>query len=99
MGTDDALAKIVQEMVEDAISEESQIYAAIPDGLGGADASMLITLFMLKDNPESRLMVNGLRDISERCENVCGDLRDRAAAIRDFCTAWLCWSVRANLSV
>ncbi|MFW5500510.1 MULTISPECIES: hypothetical protein [unclassified Maridesulfovibrio] len=84
MGTDDALVTIVQAMVEDAISEEYQIYAAIPDGLGGADASMLTTLFMLKDNPESRLMVNGLRDISERCETVCGDLRDRAAAIRDF---------------
>ncbi|WP_320173791.1 hypothetical protein [Maridesulfovibrio sp.] len=83
-GRDESLIKVLQALINDDLSEEHHIYAAIPDGLGEADASMLATLFMLKDNPESRLMVNCLRDIGERCETVCGDLRDQAAAIRDF---------------
>ncbi|WP_421903878.1 hypothetical protein [Maridesulfovibrio sp.] len=83
-GTDEALIEVVQAVINDKISGEQQIYAAIADGLDEADASMLAALFMLKDNPESRLMVYGLRDIDERCESVSGDQRDQAAAIRDF---------------
>ncbi|NDV24196.1 hypothetical protein [Desulfovibrio sp. JC022] len=83
-GSDETLLKVVQGVINDEISEEYQIYAAIVDGLGETDVSMLAALFMLKDNPESRLMVNGLLEINERCESVSGDQRDQAAAIRDF---------------
>lgn len=83
-GSDEALIKVIQGVVTDEISEEQQIYAAMVDGLGEADASVLAALFMLKDNPESRLMVNGLRDICECWAGVSFDQRDQAAAIRDF---------------
>lgn len=83
-GSDGMLIKVVQGVLTDQISGEQQIYAAMVDGLGEADASMLAALFMLKDNPESRLMVNSLREICERWAGVSSDQRDQAAAIRDF---------------
>lgn len=81
-GSDEVLIKVVQGLINDEISAEFQIHGAIVDGLGEMDASMLASLFMLKENPESRLMVNGLSEICE--PSVSGDQRDQAAAIRDF---------------
>ncbi|WP_321401185.1 hypothetical protein [Maridesulfovibrio sp.] len=83
-GSDEALIKVVAGVIDDEISEEYQIYGAVLDGLGEVDAALLAALFMFKDNPESRLVVNGLREIGARSEAVSADQRDQAAAIRDF---------------
>ncbi|WP_415715297.1 hypothetical protein [Maridesulfovibrio sp.] len=83
-GSDEALIKVVAGVIDDEISEEYLIYGAVLDGLSEADAALLAALFMFKDNPESRLMVNGLREIGARSEAVSADQRDQAAAIRDF---------------
>ncbi|WP_203544793.1 hypothetical protein [Desulfovibrio sp. JC010] len=83
-GSEDVLIKVVEAVINDEISEEYQIYAAIVQGLAEADASLLAALFTFKDNPEARLMVNGLREIGERSTTASDDRRDHAAAIRDF---------------
>ncbi len=83
-GSDEMLISIVQGIIADEITEEHQIYAAVVDGLGEVDASALAALFMFRKHPEIRLMINGLREIGERCAAVSGDQRDHGAAIRDF---------------
>jgi hypothetical protein len=83
-GSDEALMKVVNGLICDAISEERQIYAAIVGGLGEMDAALLIAMFEFRDNPESRLAINGLREISERGAVVSCEVRDLAAAVRDF---------------
>ncbi|WP_320006780.1 hypothetical protein [Maridesulfovibrio sp.] len=83
-GSDEMLVSTVQGIIADEVTEEYQIYAAVVDGLCEDDASALAALFILKRSPEIRLMINSLREIGVRFRTYAGDLRDHAAAIRDF---------------
>ncbi|WP_432738661.1 hypothetical protein [Maridesulfovibrio sp. FT414] len=83
-GDDQTLLRVVQEVADGSIQEEHQIYRAIAEGLGKLDVLLLATLFSLKDNPEAKLMINGLQEISEVSAEYGGDEQDHAAAIRDF---------------
>ncbi|CCO23102.1 hypothetical protein [Maridesulfovibrio hydrothermalis] len=84
LAQDNALLSVVDAITAKEIVEEHQIYAAVTEGLGEMDAFMLAGLFRLKDNPEARLMVNGLCEISEANESISGDEEGHAAAVRDF---------------
>lgn len=83
-GEDRALLDVVESIISTEIGEEYEIYEALARGLGRVDASLLSTLFRLKDNPESRLMVNAFHEIAEANETTGGDEGDHAAALRDF---------------
>ncbi len=83
-GDDSSLLQVVQDIVQENIKEEFQIYAALANGLGKVDASLLAALFELKDNPEAKLMVNALEELAETSEECAADPADLAASIRDF---------------
>lgn len=82
--SDESLLSTVDSVVTGGIGEEYQIYALMADGLDKIDASLLATLFNFKDNPEAKLIINGLKEISESKESAGGDMGDHAAAVRDF---------------
>ena len=62
---DAALLDVVKSVVRVETTEEYQVYTALTEGLGKADASLLATLVNFKDHPEAKLIINGLQDISE----------------------------------
>ncbi|WP_035074939.1 hypothetical protein, partial [Maridesulfovibrio zosterae] len=81
---DTVLLNIVKSVVRAEVTNEYQVYAALTQGLGKADASLLATLFNFKDHPESKLIINGLQEISESVIVDGGNDSDHAAAVRDF---------------
>lgn len=83
-GEDISLLQVVQGIVDGDLVEEFQIYAALADGLGKIDASLLAGLFELKDNPEAKLMINGLQELAEVSSESGAEEDDLAASIRDF---------------
>ncbi|WP_320171472.1 hypothetical protein [Maridesulfovibrio sp.] len=83
-GEDRALLNTVEAIVDGRLTEEHHIYAAMAEGLGKIDVLLLTTLFRLKDNPEAKLLVNGLRELGRACDLASGNEQDHAASIRDF---------------
>ncbi len=84
MGEDGPFIAAVDGITSHTITVEYQIYSLMAVGLGAGDASMLATLFSVRDNPQAKLIVNCLKDLAEANQRAGGEVEDYAAAIRDL---------------
>lgn len=84
MGEDGSFIAAVDGITSRTITVEYQIYLLMGSGLGAGDASMLATLFSIRDNPQAKLILNCLKDLAEANQQAGGEVEDYAAAIRDL---------------